>query len=106
MFECTQCDEKFKTKYSLKVHTSMVHEGIKPAVKFTFRDLQLKSELTLKKNIAYLREGKVRKRHYCTSCSMTFGKNLTLIKHIETVHEGKEYKSVQVRIYTTKSHRL
>ena len=70
----------------------MVHEGIKPAVKFTFRDLQLKSELTLKKNIAYLREGKVRKRHYCTSCSMTFGKNLTLIKHIETVHEGKEYK--------------
>ena len=42
--------------------------------------------------MAYLREGKVRKRQNCTTCVMTFGKKITLIKHMETVHEGKEFK--------------
>ena len=70
----------------------MIHEGIEPDWKCTYCDIVLKSELTLKKHMAYLHEGKVKKRHNCTTCGMTFGQKVTLIKHMETVHEGKEYK--------------
>ena len=33
-----------------------------------------------------------KKRHDCKTCGMSFGQKVTLIKHMETVHEGKEYK--------------
>ena len=60
-YECTKCDEVFKTLYLYKAHMAYKHEG-QQMHKCPMCDAELKSKQTLRTHIAFVHEGKACER--------------------------------------------
>ena len=82
-FECTECNENFKSEYTYKQHMAFKHEG-KEMYKCEMCKVELKSKFSLKNHMAFMHEGQEKKKYDCSACGAIFKQKSTLMKHIET----------------------
>ena len=88
-FSCEICKKLFSSKQSLKKHISSVHEAKKSLecklVRCDLGDRDFSSKRNLHQHVKLTHDIK------CKICESGFGTRRDLIRHVASVHEGKEY---------------
>ena len=82
-FKCDTCGEKFASKYRLKKHTHLIHEGNKFVCKICEAEFADWTNMT--RHIRQVHGAK--KSHQCNNCGLTFVNKQVLSNHISTAHD-------------------
>ena len=84
-FQCTLCEEDFKTKYFRKCHMNTVHEGKKPYKCSTCKDdFSSRKDLKIHVYNTHYRE----KIFQCVTCDENFNEKKSLKIHIAKLHQN------------------
>ena len=103
---CNQCDLKFKTNDTLKIHKLGVHEGTKfPCVKC---DYEAARKSCLRKHVKRMHEKNKLSVHsddddrfQCQKCNFKTSQKPDLQLHIRAVHEGVKHDYNQCEVKAT-----
>ena len=81
MFDCDQCEGKFKRKDSLIIHIQSIHEGVKyPCNQCNY---QATHQANLRKHIQSKHDGV---KHVCDQCNYQLNSRDSLNKHKQRTH--------------------
>ena len=93
MFQCNQCESKFKQKTNLTVHIRSIHEGDKYACNHC--DHKATQQSNLKTHIRSKHKGVMYACHQCKYQALHYS---GLRYHIKSVHEGLKYTCNQCEL--------
>ena len=96
-FKCGQCTESFHRNFSLTLHRTVVHNGMKTLeCKETGKVYNIENKVEspkrnssdIQENIANVENGT--REHKCDICQITFSKKGTLKTHVDEVHKQEK----------------
>ncbi|CAH8862319.1 unnamed protein product [Trichobilharzia szidati] len=90
LFECCECDRRFKSKSVLRRHVRVVHEGVTYPCEQCGKSFSRK--WNLKQHINSVHERQI---FQCDNCEKSFSSKNILLRHVRSSHEGVCYKCDQ-----------
>ncbi|XP_043503033.1 zinc finger protein 431-like isoform X1 [Polistes fuscatus] len=107
LYECEECNEKFKHQMSLKAHKERIHEGkVDPVYQCDICNISYKVKQLLINHIRSKHNGE--KRYKCAQCEKGFNDTKSLYNHV-LLHTGKkpfvcEYCNMRFRRKDSRDH--
>nr|CAH8860678.1 unnamed protein product [Trichobilharzia regenti] len=90
LFDCCECDRRFKSKSVLRRHVRVVHEGVTYPCEQCGKSFSRK--WNLKQHINSVHERQI---FQCDNCEKSFSSKNILLRHVRSSHEGVCYKCDQ-----------